>query len=76
MRNSWLGNFGVWLADRFQPRRCTKCEEATTSQYVNLMIDSLKGAIPHYGRDRAADDVPIVADRVDYEKIYSWRTDR
>jgi hypothetical protein len=48
-----IGCFGVWLCNHFTPRPCTDCERAESTQYCQLMIDSLKGQIPWYGRDAA-----------------------
>jgi hypothetical protein len=58
-----LGSIGVWLCDTFQPRPLTDCERVGLQQYCQLMIASLKGEIPHYGRDRDKDHVPVVAER-------------
>lgn len=70
MRNKLLGRLGVWLCNRYFPRPSTRCENAATGDYVRLMIQSLEGQIPHYGRDRKEGQEPIVAERRDYAKIY------
>ena len=56
---SLLGKLGVWLCDHCQPRPLTRLERATTIDYAHLMIDSLKGDIRWYGRDREIDCVII-----------------
>ena len=65
-----LGRWGVWLCNRCYPRPSTKCEIACDMGYVNLMINSLRGQITWYGRDRDKDSTPIVAERKDYNAIY------
>jgi len=58
---NWIGNFGVWLADRFEPRKCTKAEIAAMSQYAELMVNVLRGTCEHYGRDCEKDHKPFVS---------------
>jgi hypothetical protein len=69
-RTKLLGCLGVWLCDRFQPRPITQLEHGIDQQYVELMINSLRGQIPHYGRDRDEGQEPIICERRDYNKIY------
>jgi hypothetical protein len=70
MKHKLLGRLGVWLCNRNFPRPCTNAEAAQTQQYVRLVIDVLKGNCRDYGRDREENHTPVVAERVDYAKIY------
>lgn len=54
-----LGWIGVWLCDHCYPRPLTRCETASTMQYCELMVGSLKGQIRWYGRDRTIDRVIV-----------------
>lgn len=54
-----LGRIGVWLCDHCYSRPLTRCESASTIQYCQLMVDSLKGEIRWYGRDRTTDRVIV-----------------
>lgn len=51
--NYLLGGLGVWLCNHCYPRPVTQCERNSCIQYCDLMIDSLRGKIPWYGRDAA-----------------------
>jgi hypothetical protein len=73
MKSKLLGRLGVWLCDRYYPRPSTSAEQALNSQYVRLVIDVLRGECTDYGRDRAKDTIPLIADRRDYDMIYQRR---
>lgn len=34
-----LGNFGVWLCNRYYPRNCTEMEQVSSIQFACLMAD-------------------------------------
>jgi len=70
MKTKLLGRLGVWLCNNYYPRPVTNSEGAASQQYVSLVIKVLRGQCDDYGRDRGVDDVPIIAKRRDYAKIY------
>lgn len=47
-----LGRVGVFLCDRCYPRPTTSVERSANAQYADLMIKTLVGEVPWYGRDR------------------------
>ena len=58
-----IGKLGVWICNNFYPRPLTHNEIVNAKQYADLMVDTLKGDVVWYGRDRKQDHIPIVAER-------------
>jgi hypothetical protein len=59
----WIACLGVWICNHFYPRPVTESERGHSLQYCRLMVDSLRGEIPWYGRDREQLHTPVIAER-------------